>query len=247
MANTVRLKRSAVQGRTPTTSDLALGEIALNTYDGKLFIKKNDGTDSIVEIGAGGGEVSTSDTAPSNPNDGDLWYRSSDGRLYVYYDDGSTSQWVDANPNLPIGAIASDDAPSNPNDGDLWYRTSDGRMYVYYNDGNTSQWVDANPNTGVDSVTFERSGTTVSLVNSGDTVDLSGDLEISGTSHVAMPVGTTAQRPATPANGQQRYNSDLGAMEIYVQGQWQPIANTSIDYGLITTSSTTTFDYGALS
>ena len=52
MANTFRLKRSAVQGRTPTTSDLQLGELALNTYDGKLYAKKDDGSASIVEIGA---------------------------------------------------------------------------------------------------------------------------------------------------------------------------------------------------
>ncbi len=57
MANTVRLKRSAVQGKVPTTSDLALGELGVNTYDGKLFTKKNDGTDSIVEIGGGGSEA----------------------------------------------------------------------------------------------------------------------------------------------------------------------------------------------
>lgn len=54
MANTFRLKRSAVQGRVPTTSDLQLGELALNTYDGKLYTKKDTGTASIVEIGAGG-------------------------------------------------------------------------------------------------------------------------------------------------------------------------------------------------
>jgi hypothetical protein len=50
MANTVVLKRSAVQGRTPTTGDLALGEIAINTYDGNLFFKKDSGTASIVSV-----------------------------------------------------------------------------------------------------------------------------------------------------------------------------------------------------
>lgn len=50
MARQVQLKRSAVQGRVPTTSDLALGEIGINTYDGKIFIKKNDGSDAIVEF-----------------------------------------------------------------------------------------------------------------------------------------------------------------------------------------------------
>jgi hypothetical protein len=50
MANTVVLKRSAVTGRNPTTSDLALGELALNTYDGNLFFKKDSGTASIVSV-----------------------------------------------------------------------------------------------------------------------------------------------------------------------------------------------------
>lgn len=53
--STVRFKRSAVASKIPLTTDLALGEIAINTFDGKIFIKKNNGTDSIVEIGAGGG------------------------------------------------------------------------------------------------------------------------------------------------------------------------------------------------
>ena len=55
MANTVQIKRSAVPAKVPTTSDLQLGELAVNTYDGKLYLKKDDGTASIVEIGGGGG------------------------------------------------------------------------------------------------------------------------------------------------------------------------------------------------
>lgn len=51
MANTVVLKRSAVQGKTPTTSDLALGELALNTYDGNLFFKRNvSSTETVVRV-----------------------------------------------------------------------------------------------------------------------------------------------------------------------------------------------------
>jgi hypothetical protein len=51
MANDIKLKRSATQGKVPTTAQLQLGELALNTYDGKLYMKKNDGSDAIVEIG----------------------------------------------------------------------------------------------------------------------------------------------------------------------------------------------------
>ncbi len=50
MANTIIHKKSSVSGKSPLTTDLALGEIAVNTYDGKIYIKKNDGTESIVEI-----------------------------------------------------------------------------------------------------------------------------------------------------------------------------------------------------
>jgi hypothetical protein len=55
MANTIKIRRSAVQGAIPTTGQLQLGELALNTYDGKLYTKKDNGTATIVEIGAGGG------------------------------------------------------------------------------------------------------------------------------------------------------------------------------------------------
>jgi hypothetical protein len=52
MANTIILKRSATPAKVPTTAQIALGEIAINTNDGKIFIKKDDGTPTIVEIGA---------------------------------------------------------------------------------------------------------------------------------------------------------------------------------------------------
>ena len=47
----IKIKRSAVQNNAPTAAQLELGELALNTYDGKLFTEINDGTVSIVEIG----------------------------------------------------------------------------------------------------------------------------------------------------------------------------------------------------
>ena len=51
MSSTIKIKRSAVEGKTPTTGQLELGEIALNTYDGKLYFKKSQGAvDSIVAL-----------------------------------------------------------------------------------------------------------------------------------------------------------------------------------------------------
>ena len=52
---TFRLKEVLLlPGKIPTTSQLELGEIAVNTYDGKAYIKKSvAGEESVVEIGAG--------------------------------------------------------------------------------------------------------------------------------------------------------------------------------------------------
>jgi hypothetical protein len=48
----IKLRRSAVAGKAPVVGDLELGELALNTTDGKLFTKKSaSGTESIVEVG----------------------------------------------------------------------------------------------------------------------------------------------------------------------------------------------------
>jgi len=57
MATPIRIKRSAVAGKKPTTEQLQLGELAVNFYDGKVFFKQDTngvgiGT-RIVEIGAG--------------------------------------------------------------------------------------------------------------------------------------------------------------------------------------------------
>jgi microcompartment protein CcmK/EutM len=52
MAAVIQLKRSSSAGVAPATSDLALGELAVNTYDGRVYLEKNDGSASIVEVGS---------------------------------------------------------------------------------------------------------------------------------------------------------------------------------------------------
>ena len=53
MSTLIKLRRSAVAGRVPTTSQLELGELAINTADGKIYIKQDvSGTESIVEFSA---------------------------------------------------------------------------------------------------------------------------------------------------------------------------------------------------
>ena len=62
-------------------------------YNGTSWENGPDATAS-----GGGATVSVSDTAPSSPSNGDLWYKSDEGRLKIYYTDGDSNQWVDAHP-----------------------------------------------------------------------------------------------------------------------------------------------------
>jgi len=50
MAVDIKLKRSHTHSSIPTTSDLAEGEFAVNTYDGKMFMR--DGSNNIVTVGS---------------------------------------------------------------------------------------------------------------------------------------------------------------------------------------------------
>ena len=65
MSNKVLVKRSSVPGKIPAVNDLDFGELAINTFDGKAYIKKDDGIPSVVEIGTGGGGGPTSDLSVS--------------------------------------------------------------------------------------------------------------------------------------------------------------------------------------
>jgi len=52
MSQNIKLRRSSVPGRIPSIDQLQLGEIALNTYDGRLFLKQNiNGTETVIAVG----------------------------------------------------------------------------------------------------------------------------------------------------------------------------------------------------
>lgn len=51
-------------------------------------------------------------------------------------------------------------------------------------------------------------------------ITFSGVLNTTSTSHIELPVGTTAQRPGTPATGMIRWNSTEGSAEAYNGSAW---------------------------
>ena len=94
-----------------------------------------------TQISGGGGGVTVGTAAPVSPSQGDLWWDSDDGKLFLYYDDGSSQQFVDAaGPSVAVQSTA----PTGY-EGQLWLDDTDGSMYVYYTDpgGGSSQWIGA--------------------------------------------------------------------------------------------------------
>ena len=77
----------------PTASTTVLGGVKI---DGTTITINN----GVISGASQGASVSVSDIAPTNPNQGDLWWRSSEGRLKIRYEDGNSNQWVDAFPVL---------------------------------------------------------------------------------------------------------------------------------------------------
>lgn len=75
--------------------------------------------------------VDTLDTAPTTAVDGQLWFDENDGTLNVYYDDGSSAQWVVASgpPGVSIAAGSSGDEVFWENDQTVTadYTISDGK------------------------------------------------------------------------------------------------------------------------
>jgi len=52
MSTSIKLRRSATPNKIPTTNQLELGEVAINTHDGKMYFKRDaNGSISVVELG----------------------------------------------------------------------------------------------------------------------------------------------------------------------------------------------------
>ena len=71
-----------------------------------------------------------------------------------------------------------------------------------------------------------------SVSGSLGTINLNNDVIVTTTGYLALPDGTTAQRPASPTNGMSRYNTDTDTMEYYRENAWVPSSYVNGGYSL---------------
>jgi hypothetical protein len=88
----------------------SVGEQWVDTAGPKPILKTWDGAQWLAS--GGGATVETGDIAPATPIKGDLWFRTDVGQLYVWYEDGTSGQWVEANTS-PAGADGQE-GPQGP-------------------------------------------------------------------------------------------------------------------------------------
>ena len=180
MAQTIKLKRSAQSGASgiPSTSDLALGEVGINTYHGKMYIKKDDGTESIVEVGGlplSGGTL----TGNLNLGDGVSANFGASNDLQIYHD-GSASYISDVGTgNL---RIKSNGVATQILDGSSLnlavFNSGNGQAQLYNVNSGTSTIRLATTSTGID-VTGEITADGLALGDSQKaTFGASDDLQI---------------------------------------------------------------------
>ena len=185
---------------------------------------------------AAGANVSISDNAPSGPVIGDLWWKSDEGILKVYYTDNDSSQWVDASPGGLGGGggggitnIVEDASPQLGSD-------LDANNYSIYNAGivtathffggglgigiNT-----AGGNAGYGITTIDFRGAGISTVTTPDAGISTIFIEGGGAN-----VTTSDNPPTLPQDGDLWWNSSVGALKVYYDDgdsqQWVDAAGT---------------------
>lgn len=75
-------------------------------------------------------------------------------------------------------------------------------------------------------------------------------LDLAGRSDaLALPVGTSNQRPAAPLNGLVRYNTQSHGVESYANGGWIPLGSSGLNTGTLSDrlEATSNFAYGYMS
>jgi hypothetical protein len=101
------------QGGTGYTGSIGVGYAGSTGYTGSSAAGYTGSSGSVGYTGSagsgggGGTSVTLSATPPGSANTGDLWWSSETGSLYVYYNDGDSSQWVTTSPNAGTGSPSS--------------------------------------------------------------------------------------------------------------------------------------------
>ena len=197
------------------TPDLA-GSIVEPVADAKGYVRTTqlNGVSQWVPPAPSSGTVSIADAPPPNPIHEDMWWNSTTASLFIYYDDGTSAQWVQIDSASAGGVTISDTAPANPAHEDMWWDSTTAELFIYYDDGTSAQWVQVDSSGG---------GSAVTISDTPPTGPAHEDLwwnSTTGILFIYYDDGTSAQwvatNPATSGGGS--YNFVIGLTHDDVTG-----------------------------
>ena len=204
----------------------------INTGDLKLSITKNNaGTPDLSvtgtvftytppDLSSFASKVTTDDTAPSTPYDGQLWWKSDEGNLKIYYEDVDSSQWVDA---VPAGIQLTDlSILVNPaaSVSSLTYDNTNGKFTYTPSSGGggggnvQSDWTETD---NTDDAFIKNKPSLPTNIGDLDNVDTSSLTDGYVLTYIAAGNGTWEPRAASSATSQ-------------VQADWNQLTTTAVDF-----------------
>jgi len=135
--------------------------------------------------GSGSSGVSVSSTVPNSPSQGSLWLDTNTGRLYVYYNDGDSAQWVQPSTPFPDSAkfslaVAADDSTQRP--------ITSGNTIKFIGGGGVTTSSDADGN-----ITITGGATTGDITFVGTTIDSSDSSPITLTPAIRIQSDLTIE------------------------------------------------------
>jgi len=204
--------------------------------------------------GSNSSSIEVSDTAPSSPSQGNIWFNSDNGRLYVYVTDTDSSQWIQ--PSVPVPStfsnVAITDSTQFSAEGSDTLRFEDGPGIEISSDpisktirisalstggGGGGVSYDQSLNT-TDSVTFSsvsatnftNTGVGLPELESASSITLTApDGVIVAGGQLRLPSHDDASRDALiAANGDMIYNTDDNKIQAYINGAWRRIDDSAI-------------------
>ena len=220
------------------SQDLQIYHDSSNSYiddsgTGDLYIRSN-----FLRLGTPGGETTATFAA-----DGAVTLRHND--LVKFQ---TTTTGVQTTGTLNVNGVYN--LPTSDGSANQFLKT-DGAGTVSFATVPQTVVEDTTPQLGGD---LDVNGNKIVSASNGD-VEIepngTGNAKITSTGALILPVGTTAQRPATPVVGMFRFNSTTDRFEGYNGASWVILGsvlptNEATDYGATTSTAISNHDYGAI-
>ena len=177
--------------------------------DGNALVYDGANSQWIPGEGSGGGSYTVSATVPAEPGDGDVWFDSTDGLSYIYYNDGDTSQWIElSGPQGLIGEGVADGGST----GQILSKASD--------ENYDTQWQDL----VLDKAVSELTDTSISSPVDGESLVYDGTSWVN--EDVSIPYLSSEPTPVAGKLWIDSSNDAEPVLKVYNGTDWIPVSGS---------------------